>query len=174
MERTPEAYTRGILAAVLEPWIDGLGKVGTAIRTDSKLRAKLEDASVEPAARLALLEGLVPAKPAELRNLVGALLANNDLGLLDQIHGALGRVVSQETGGPQLAQVTSAIALSSAEQDRMAAHLAQQFGANLEFEYLVDPEILGGVIVRVGDKLVDDSVRGRIEALRNSLGVRAA
>ena len=61
MERTPEAYTRGILAAVLEPWIDGLGKVGTAIRTDSKLRARLEDASVEPAARLALLEGLVPA-----------------------------------------------------------------------------------------------------------------
>ena len=29
MDRTPEAYTRGILAAVLEPWIDGLGKVGT-------------------------------------------------------------------------------------------------------------------------------------------------
>ena len=174
MERTPEAYTRGILAAVLEPWIDGLGKLGTAIRTDSKLRAKLEDASVEPAVRLALLEGLVPAKPAELRNLVSALLTNNDLGILDQIHGALGRVVEQEAGGPQLARVTSAIVLSTAEQERMRARLAKQFGSNLEFEFLVDPEVLGGVIVRVGDKLVDDSVRGRIEALRNSLGVRAA
>ena len=174
MERTPEAYTRGILAAVLEPWIDGLGKVGTALRTDSKLRAKLEDASVEPAVRLALLESLVPVKPAELRNLVSALLANNDLGILDQIYGVLGRVVAHDATGPQLAQVTSAIALSAAEQERMRARLAQQFGSNLEFEFLVDPEVLGGVIVRVGDKLVDDSVRGRIEALRNSLGVRAA
>jgi F-type H+-transporting ATPase subunit delta len=174
MERTPEAYTRGILAAVLEPWIDGLGKLGTAIRTDSKLRAKLEDASVEPAVRLVLLEGLVPAKPAELRNLVSALLTNNDLGILDQIYGGLGRVVAQEAGGPQLAQVTSAIALSAAEQERVCARLAQQFGSNLEFEFLVDPEVLGGVIVRVGDKLVDDTVRGRIEALRHSLGVRAA
>lgn len=174
MERTPEAYTRGILAAVLEPWIDGLGKVGSAIRTDSKLRAKLEDTSVEPAIRLALLESHLPANPAELRNLVSALLANNDLGILDQIHGTLGRVVAQEAGGPQLAQITSAISLSAGEQERMRSRLAQQFGSNLEFEFLVDPEVLGGVIVRVGDKLVDDSVRGRIEALRNSLGVRAA
>ncbi len=174
MERTPEAYTRGILAAVLEPWIDGLGTLGTAIRTDGKLRAKLEDASVEPAVRLALLESLVPVKPAELRNLVSSLLANNDLGILDQIYGALGRVVAHDASGPQLAQVTSAVALSAPEQERMRTRLAQQFGSNLEFEFLVDPEVLGGVIVRVGDKLIDDSVRGRIEALRNSLGVRAA
>ena len=83
-------------------------------------------------------------------------------------------MVAQEAGGPQLAQVTSAIALSAVEQERMRARLTQQFGSNLEFEFLENPEILGGVIVRVGDKLVDDSVRGRIVALRNSLGIRAA
>jgi F0F1-type ATP synthase delta subunit len=49
-----------------------------------------------------------------------------------------------------------------------------RFGPNLEFQFRVDPEILGGVVIRVGDKLIDDSVRGRIEALRQSLGVRAS
>lgn len=174
MERTPEAYTKAILAAVLEPWIDGLAQVARAYETDAKLRAQLDDASIEPAAKMALLANVTPdnATP-ELRNFLNVLIAHNDFGLIDDVLVYLTRTVREETGGPQQAIVTSAIPLSETDQARIRERLIERFGANLEFLFQVDPEILGGLIVRVGDKLIDDSVRGRIVALRNALGVHA-
>lgn len=174
MERTPQAYAHGILAAVLEPWVDGLGKVGDALRKDGKLRARLDDdASMDQEARLSLLQALTPSDaPAELGNFLGVLLSNGDLRLLGEVQSTLAGVISAETAGPVAAQVTSAVPLSAGEQKKVAERLASQFGANLEITYTVDPDIYGGLVIRVGDKLIDDSVRGRIDALRHSLGVR--
>lgn len=175
MERTPATYARGLLAAVLEPWLDNLGKVVVALREDGRLRARLEDPTLDTAERLALLDHVVPAAaPAELRNFLGVLITHNDLDLLDDIYRSLGRVVAEEAIGPQIAYITSAIPLTPDEQDKMRSRLIARFGPNLECQFRVDPDILGGVVVRIGDKLIDDSVRGRIEALRQSLGVRAS
>ncbi|RME83895.1 MAG: ATP synthase F1 subunit delta [Caldilineae bacterium] len=173
MERTPEAYTRGILAAVLEPWIDGLSKVGAAYVSNGDLRARLSDPAVEPETKAGLLEGLLPdGSPQELRNFLHILAANNDLGFVDDILTQLTRVVREEAGGPQKAVITSAVELDEDEKEKIRARLIERFGANLEFIFAVDPEILGGLVVQVGDKLIDDSVRGRIDALRQQLGVR--
>ncbi len=60
MERTPEAYTRGILAATLEPWFDGLEKVNAALQTDAKLRSQVEDPGLAPAAKADLLADFFP------------------------------------------------------------------------------------------------------------------
>ncbi len=175
MEKTPEAYTKAILAAVLEPWIDGLSQVVRAYQTDTRLSARLNDSTIEPAAKAALLEKVLPKDaPAELRNFLNVLLAQNDIGLIDEILATLTRVVTTEAGGPQQAIVTSALSLSEEDQARIRNGLIEKFGANLDFTFQVDPEILGGLVVRVGDKLIDDSVRGRIVALRNTLGVHAS
>ena len=175
MERTPEAYTRGILAATLEPWIESLSAVATAYQSDRKLRTQLESPALEPAEKAALLSNLLPnGTPVEVKNFLNVLLVNNDLGFLDEILVSLRRVMLEEAGGPQPAIVTSAIELDEEEQEAISARLIQQFGANLEISFVVDPEILGGIIVQVGDKMIDDSVRGRLEALRQSLGVSAS
>ncbi|NOZ50386.1 MAG: ATP synthase F1 subunit delta [Chloroflexi bacterium] len=175
MERTPEAYTKAILAAILEPWIDGLAQVARLYQTDAKLSAQLDDGSVEPAAKMALLARVLPENtPPELHNFLNVLLTQNDFGLVDDVLVSLSRVVTSEAGGPQRAIITSAVVLSETDQVRIRTHLIERFGANLEFSFQVDPELLGGLVVRVGDKLIDDSVRGRIVALRNSLGVHTA
>ncbi len=175
MERTPEAYTRGILAATLEPWIDGLEQVNAALQTDAKLRNQVEDPRLEPAAKAVLLAGLLPEGPASaIGNFINVLLANNDLGYLDEILASLSTVIREEAGGPQRALITSAIPLSDDEQERLRTRLIQRFGSNLQFIFQVDPEILGGLVVQVGDKLIDDSVRCRLGALSKSLGVRVS
>ncbi|NOX62377.1 MAG: ATP synthase F1 subunit delta [Chloroflexi bacterium] len=174
MNRTPEAYARGILAAVLEPWLDGLEKVNVAVHTNKKLRAQLYDPNLDIAAKLAALDGVLPSSaPKELRNFLGVLLDNNDIGLLDDVEEALARIYRGEGAGPQRAIVTTALPLSEEEKERVRARLSEQFGS-LEFVFQVDPDILGGIIVRVGDTLIDDSVRGRLEALRQNLGVSAS
>lgn len=174
MERTPEAYTRGILAAILEPWIEGLNTVGSAYQTDGKFRAQIEDATVEPAAKFALLDAVLPdGTPAGLQNFLGVLIANSDFGLIDEILASLSRVFREDAAGPQRVSVKSAVELSQEDKERIRSRLIERFGANLDFGFEVAPDILGGLIVRVGDRLIDDSVRGRLDALRNTLGVRA-
>jgi len=175
MERTPEAYTRGILAATLEPWFDGLEKVNAALQTDIKLRSRIENPSIEPVAKAALLSHLLPeGSSSEIGNFINVLLTNNDLGYLDEILASLSTVIRDEAGGPQRALVTSAVPLTDDEQERLRTRLIQQFGSNLQFVFQVNPEILGGLVVQVGDKLIDDSVRSRLGALSQSLGVRTS
>ncbi len=175
MERTPEAYTRGILAATLEPWIDGLEIVNAALQTDAGLRSQVEDPGLEPATKAALLAGLFPeGSSSEIGNFINVLLTHNDLGYLDEILVLLSTVIREEAGGPQRALITSAVPLTEDEQERLRTRLIQQFGSNLQFIFQVDPEILGGLIVQVGDKLIDDSVRSRLGALSQTLGVRSS
>jgi F-type H+-transporting ATPase subunit delta len=172
MERTPEAYTRGILAVALEPWMEGLSAVNAAYATRKDLREKLDDPTIEVTAKLSLLDSVLPdGAPATLRNFLGVLLTNNDFGLIDEIVQALGRVMSEEAGGPVKALITSAVELTEEERAEIEKKLIESFGSNLEFVYQVDPDILGGLIVQVGDKLIDDSVRGRLNALRQKIGV---
>ncbi len=172
MERTPEAYSRSILAIALDPWLEGLEAVKAAYEGDAKLRSKLDNPTIEIKDKLALLEGVLPeGAPPELRKFLGVLLTNNDFGLIDEIVEALSRTMVEEAAGPQKAVITTAVPLTEEEKARLEERLKEQFGSNLEFLYQVDPDILGGVIIQVGDKLIDDSVRGRLQALRQKLGV---
>jgi len=67
------------------------------------------------------------------------------------------------------AVVTSALPLSDADQATFRAYLQGQLGADAAIEFRTNPAILGGVVLRVGDMVVDDSVSGKLGALRQSL-----
>ena len=68
-------------------------------------------------------------------------------------------------------EVVSAIALTDEQRKSLDAKLEAQYGVNLSFSYRVDPAILGGLIVRVGDKLIDGSVASKLAAMKQTLGV---
>jgi F-type H+-transporting ATPase subunit delta len=73
--------------------------------------------------------------------------------------------------GPQVrvAEVTSAMPLTAAEEERLRQVLARRFGDDLEFRFTTDPGLLGGIRVRVGDQVIDGSVAGKLESLRDRL-----
>lgn len=128
---------------------------------------------------------------AELRNQVAALsiaAANKLIGealdeqrqrrLIDEFFSGIkaGRVVvleeqelEQAKADALTALVTSALPLTEAEQKVVASGLAEQLGQVPAIEFKVDPAVLGGLILRIGDKVIDGSVGGRLEALRESL-----
>lgn len=68
------------------------------------------------------------------------------------------------------ATVTSALPLGEADQATYRSYLQAQLGAEAAVEFKTDPAILGGVVLRVGDMVVDDSVTAKVSALRQSLG----
>jgi F-type H+-transporting ATPase subunit b len=67
------------------------------------------------------------------------------------------------------AEVTSALPLTSEEQDTVKADVLARIGKQATVTFRVDPTILGGLIIRVGDKVLDGSVAGRLNSLRESL-----
>jgi F-type H+-transporting ATPase subunit b len=67
------------------------------------------------------------------------------------------------------AEVTSALPLSKDEQAAVKKNVLDKIGAKANIDFRVDPQILGGLIVRVGDKVLDGSVSGQLEGLRKSL-----
>lgn len=68
-----------------------------------------------------------------------------------------------------IAVVRVAVPLSASERDRLAAALATAFGHSIHLDVLVDPGVLGGISVRIGDEFIDGSVASRLAALRRQL-----
>lgn len=74
-------------------------------------------------------------------------------------------------------EVTSALALDEASRERIRGQLEAATGKKVELRETVDPGIIGGIIVRVGDTIIDSSLQGRLKALRKRMrraGVSAA
>lgn len=75
----------------------------------------------------------------------------------------------QEVEPDKRAVVKSAVPLTLKERSDLQKKLARTFGDGLLLRWEVDPSLLGGIVVRVGDKIIDGSVAGKLEALKRSL-----
>src|SRR5690606_4850712 len=106
--------------------------------------------------------------PVEIANLIKLMVQEGDLDLLPDIAGALSRVGSG-AAVPVKAEIVSATELSEKDKDALRANLTKQFGKDLIFSFHVDPSLMGGLRVRVGDRLMDTSIASRLAALRESL-----
>ena len=110
--------------------------------------------------------GMVVAK--RVHNLIGFWLRRRRLDQLPRVAAEFRRLDNARQG-ITLATATSAAPLSPDEVRALTARVEQLTGGRVELDLQVDPSLLGGLVVRVGDRLIDGSVRGRLERLRNQL-----
>ena len=119
--------------------------------------------------RRAIITGLLGSRVGTpTRNLVLLLAKRGRLAILPGVADELARLVDLEHG-VVVATVTSAQPLEPAELAAIAERVQAPAGARVEVRATVDPELIGGLTVRVGDRLIDASVRGRLARLRDSL-----
>jgi F-type H+-transporting ATPase subunit delta len=162
-------YAQAVVAAMLERWQSALEQAGAALKKDDKLAALVGDASKGVAERAAALESALPqGTEVEIKNLLKTLLQQGELDLLGEVSSALAQVGSGRAE-PLKAEIASAVELSADEQEQMRQALIKQYGEGLSFSFRVDEALLGGLRVRVGDRLIDTSVASRLSALRESL-----
>lgn len=84
---------------------------------------------------------------------------------------AMQRTESERSETP-MALIRVAVPILGTERRELEALICKRLGQSVDCEFVVDPEILGGVWVRVGDTVLDGSVRGRIEELRHHLRIQ--
>lgn len=102
------------------------------------------------------------------KNFLRLLVANRRLDLAPQI-AAQYEELKAKAQAKLNAQVISAFKLDSKQLDTIGASLKKKFQREIEMENLVEPNYLGGVVVRIGDQVIDGSARGRLQALANQL-----
>jgi F-type H+-transporting ATPase subunit delta len=99
---------------------------------------------------------------------LGTLAVKRRLELLPQVVAAVQGMIAAHNG-EITAEVTAAQALEQGQIDRIAANLKKALGAEVKVKLRVDPEIMGGLIIRVGSRLIDSSVKTKLERLHRAL-----
>jgi F-type H+-transporting ATPase subunit delta len=101
----------------------------------------------------------------EVRNLVGVLIANRRLSKLPDVAAAFGALLAARRG-QQVADVVSAHPLSDTQRTQIAARLTEAGYSGVKLAEHVDPTILGGLIVRIGSRLYDNSIKSKLQRLQ--------
>jgi len=117
-----------------------------------------------------LTAALASASPF-VRNFVGVLNQNHRLDLFRHIAAAYHGLLDRRSGRIRV-KVRSAVPLSGDQQAALRQTLAESLRKEPILELAVDPDLLGGVVVQIGDKVYDSSVKARLAALRTQLITR--
>ncbi len=103
-----------------------------------------------------------------IKNFVHLLADKDRLGELPQIHGTFMEMLDAEKGVVRGELVTS-VKLTAAKQKAMKAKLGKQVGRELVLSFSHDPTILGGVVLKVGDQVLDASIRAQLGILKENI-----
>jgi F-type H+-transporting ATPase subunit delta len=118
--------------------------------------------------RVRLALDLIDGLGEPVRNLVRLLVERNRIaalpGVLEQY-----RILADRAAGVVRAEVTTAIPVSDAQREAIIAALRKRFGDKVQVEVRTDPSIIGGLVVRVGDRVIDNSLRTHLQQLQASL-----
>ena len=103
-----------------------------------------------------------------LANTLGLMAANRRLFVLPQMLAALRDMIAEEKG-EVTADVTAAAALTKAQADKLAASLKKTVGKTVKLNTTVDESLIGGLVVKVGSKMIDTSIRSKLASLQNAM-----
>lgn len=162
-------FLRAERAGELDEVEDQLFRFGRIVDASPQLSVVLDDPGTDPVGRAAIVQNLLGGKAHALTaELLGALA--RDPGGRSFSHG-ISELVQQaaQRKDKLVAVVQSAIPLSTEQYNRLVAALKKIYAREVAVHVLVDAELGGGIRVRIGDEVIDGSVAGRLEALRQAL-----
>jgi len=172
MSRGKVVAYAGALASIIEAegqaerTADELFRVARAFESNDQLRTTLSDATIPSDRRQQVVEQLLGGRAhATTVHVVGFLVATGNVrdlpAIVDSVVQRLARGRDQH-----VAEVRSAIALTSEQEQRLAAALSKATGKTVDLKVVVDPSVLGGLVATVGDEVIDGTVRSRLDQLK--------
>jgi F-type H+-transporting ATPase subunit delta len=148
---------------------DELFRIARAFESSDPLRDALTDPRLPLDRKKAIVDDLLGAKTSSLSvNLVNFVVA---LGRATELPAIADRLAARAAAGRKrvLAEVRAAFELDADTIARLEASLSSATGKDVEVKSVVDPSVIGGVVARVGDLVIDGSVSHRLQELREAL-----
>lgn len=152
----------------LSVWSDML-QLAAAVAADERIQALIGNPKVSSKRLGELLLGICGDElNGEGRNFILLLVENGRVEILPQVSQLFEQLKTQHEG-VLVAKIASAFVMSDAQLKELTAGLEAKFKRKIEAEVSVDPELIGGVKVEIGDEVLDASVRGKLEAMAVAL-----
>lgn len=153
-----------------EPTLKQLADFHTAFAVSPELRNALASPAVPVEAKHGVIDRIAMRIGAGkiIRNFLFLIADHHRTHILPEIVAAFESVVRQRQGIDE-AEISSAVELSAAQKKRFTQTLERITGKKIEAKYSLDPALLGGAVVRVGDTIYDGSVRSSLNEMRARL-----
>ncbi len=150
-----------------EAWEGSLADISQAFESE-EFGAFLENAKVPLDKKTQAIQASFPKVDPLLLNLLNLMVAKGIAARMPEVLLAYRQLLDQHRGREQ-AEVVSAIPLEEAERQQVVGFLEELAQVNVVLESRVDPSILGGLVIRIGNKLIDGSTRSKLHTMSENL-----
>lgn len=170
---TTKRYARAVFdlaseSGDIEGWRRRLARL-EELFDDPQVQGIVANPALPPAQRIGVVDVLDDGSLGpEGRNLGKLLVEARATGGMAQLREEYDRL-DDEVAGRVRATATTAVPFEAQDRERLVADLSRRFDREVRLQVRVDPEILGGLVLQVGDRLIDASVRTRLQQLRREL-----
>ena len=148
---------------------DELFRFARTFEANDDLRAALANNALPVERRVAVVDDLLGGRALILSNAVVSFIVS--IGRAHDLPAIVDRYVelAAQTRSREVAEVRSAVPLTEQQTARLAAALSRATGKQVEVKIVVDETVLGGLVARVGDTVIDGTVRHRLDQLKETL-----
>lgn len=172
-EQVARAYAQALFdaareAGVVEAVGRELGDFVAALAASASLTDVLADPQIDTAAKRRVIAEVTRGGQPLVSNTLLLLLDRGRFGIVSELGSIYDALAATEAGVVSV-EVISAVALDTATEETITTKVAEATGRRVELAGRVDPGIIGGLVLRVGDVIVDGSVKARIRQLRRRL-----
>ncbi|MBC6961069.1 MAG: F0F1 ATP synthase subunit delta [Lautropia sp.] len=151
----------------LPSWSDALARLAVVAGTEVA-RELIGNPQLSNAQVAALVADAAGQIAPEQKNFVQVLAANGRLAVLPEISALFDRLRNEQEGVLD-ARIASAYPLDERQVDEVVAALREKYGKQIKATVHVDAELIGGVSIRIGDEVIDASVRGKLAQMAGAL-----
>jgi F-type H+-transporting ATPase subunit delta len=173
MEEIAAVYARSLFEVAqernsLDSVRDQVGAFADALDTTRELQTFFFSPYFSTAEKADGLDRAVSGADPVVVNFLKLLIENHRMPVIFRLRRELDRLWQEENKLLPV-QVTSAVELDPVTVSQIGDRIAQQTGRRIDLSASVEPEILGGIVVRVGNSVLDASIRNRLEKLRKQV-----
>jgi F-type H+-transporting ATPase subunit delta len=155
----------------IERVADELYRVARVLEKQHELRETLTDIGVPLEAKESLLDEILGEKVSpHALNVLKFVVSQGKARRLGEIADDLAALAEEESKR-EIAEVRTAVPLNGEQTEKLAEALSKATGKNVSVKVIVDPSVIGGVVARVGDTVIDGSIQSKLESLKEHLKV---
>ena len=156
----------------VEPWGEDLAVVAEAF-ADPEFSALLKHADMPAADKLNATASVLANINPLVRNLVDLLVSKNSVDSIAGVYAGYTELLDRHLER-QRVEITTAVVLDDAETERIGSFVSELIHREVVLTTKVDESIIGGLVIQIGDRLLDGSTKARLDALRNRLHTQIA
>jgi F-type H+-transporting ATPase subunit delta len=153
----------------LEEVLSDLGEFVAALHESEELRLFFYGGQIPERQKRRAIDGLTEGMKTSTTNFLKVLVDKGREEILEEVLDRYEQLVKEHLGRIEVG-VTTAVELSQEQLDRLKERLERTLeGKEVVLETNVDPELIGGAVFRFGGRMIDGSIRGRLESLREGM-----